>query len=107
MTAYGSPTLEEFKQAIEQALALHDQRGIAGVLVDSTRRTGQPSEEQAAEGARFLAEKTRSKLSFAIVTRQSPEWHSDFSLKVGMGFGVVRYFSDKDEALAWLRSRGT
>lgn len=94
--------LTEMQSAIDQALVLHETKGVDRVLVDSTACSHAPTREDATAGALFLSEKTRSKLRFAVVVREIKGMHMEFALSVGVQFGLIRYFIDLNQAKTWL-----
>lgn len=102
ITSSGKPNLSHLMGAINKSLALYEEKGVDKLLVDSIARNRLPTAKEAAKGAEFLAEKTSSKLRIAVLVADQLEWHTDFSRKVGMKFGLIRYFANRDEAVKWL-----
>lgn len=98
----GEVDFEHFRAALDEALALHEKHGTKLVLVDSRGREELPSSYDMSAGAHLLAERTRSKLRFAILVDRLADAHDEFTTEVGLDFGLVRFFTEENEALAWL-----
>lgn len=98
----GKSDFAHFRAAVDDALALHEAHGVNVVLVDSRARDDIPPSSELSAGADFLAERTRAKLRFAVVINTPDARHEDFATDVGMNFGLVRFFTDEEEALRWL-----
>lgn len=98
----GTPSVTELRRTLERIRELHEQHGVALVLVDSRQREFDVSTADSFEGGSHLA-KVAHKLKFAVVTTTMPE-NARFFENVTANRGArLRHFLDVDLALSWLR----
>jgi hypothetical protein len=65
--SFGELSIDELKKAIREVMLVHQEYGIAKVLVDSSQRDILPTFTDALQGAKYLGEMTNGKIKFQLL----------------------------------------
>jgi len=84
---------------------ISEKYNIYKVFVDSQERHDVPSKEDQLLIAKYLADETKGKISFAILTSIDPKDLAFFEAAVSLHGGKVAYFNSKKSAINWLEQR--
>jgi len=102
LKSVGSPTKHDVIGAIESTLSICKRYTINKVLVDSLARNEFPSPEDQMLVAKFLGERSKGEVKFAILTNFKQIDHDFFQKETSHHNGKISYFNSKDKALEWL-----
>ena len=100
--SFGELSIDELEKAIREVMLIHQEYGIAKVLVDSSQRDILPTFTDALQGAKYLGEMTNGKIKFAIIVRSNPSDHSLFMQAAMLHQTQISYFDNYESAIKWL-----
>ena len=99
--SFGELSVDELKKAIREVMLIHQEHGIAKVIVDSSQQDVFPTFIDALEGAKYLGEMTKGKIKFAIIVR-NPSEHGLFMQAAMLHQAQISYFDNYESAMKWL-----
>lgn len=100
--SFGEASVDELKKTIREVMRVHQEYGIAKVIVDSTQRDILPTFIDALEGAKYLGETTKGTIKFAIIVRNTPSDHDLFMQAAMVHQTQISYFDNYESAMKWL-----
>ena len=100
--SFGKLSVDELKKAIREVMRVHQEHGIAKVIVDATQRDMLPTFIEVLEGAKYLGEMTKGKIKFAIIVRNNPSDHGLFREAALLHQAQISYFDNYESAMKWL-----
>ena len=100
--SFGKLSVDELKKAIREVMLVHQEYGIAKAIVDSSQQDIFPTFIDALEGAKYLGEKTKGKIKFAIIVRNNPSDHGLFREAALLHQTQISYFDNYESAMKWL-----
>jgi len=99
--SFGELSVDELKKVIRKVMRVHQEHGIAKVIVDSSQQDVFPTFIDALEGAKYLGEMTKGKIKFAIIVR-NPSDHGLFREAALLHQAQISYFDNYESAMKWL-----
>ena len=100
--SFGEVSVDELKKVIRKVMLIHQEHGIAKVIVDSSQQDVFPTFIDALEGAKYLGEMTKGKIKFAIIVRNNPSDHGLFREAAMLHQTQISYFDNYESAMKWL-----
>lgn len=100
--SFGEVSVDELKKVIREVMLIHQEHGIAKVIVDSSQQDISPTFIDALEGAKYLGEITKGKIKFAIIVRNNLSDHGLFKEAAMLHQTQISYFDNYESAMKWL-----